>query len=161
MSFDMMVQIEGITGESPIPGFEEWIQILSWNWDLHQTGTTHEGLGGGAGKAQFGDITFTHYVDASTPSLIKYCATGVHWAEASLVVRKAGGETQVESIRMTLSNGIVTAVNTGGSSGDDRLTESVTLNFGEFNIVQKSQLADGTEAAEKTFAFNIANNVEV
>ena len=34
---------------------------------------------------------------------------------------------------------LITAVSTGGSGGEDRLTENVTLNFAKVNFVYKMQ----------------------
>ena len=54
---------------------------------------------------------------------------------------------------------LVTSVSTGGSGGEDRLTENVTLNFGEVKYDYTPQDSKGTVAGDKTFAWNIAENV--
>ncbi len=45
-----------------------------------------------------------------------------------LVVRKAG-EKPVEYIKIKMEEVLITSISTGGSGGEDRLTENVTLNF--------------------------------
>jgi type VI secretion system secreted protein Hcp len=45
-------------------------------------------------------------------------------------VRKAG-EGQKRYIQITMKEVLVTSISTGGSGGEDRLTENVTLNFAE------------------------------
>ena len=56
------------------------------------------------------------------------CCDGKHFDDATLVVRKAG-ENPVEYIKIKMEEVLITSVSTGGSGGEDRLTENVTLNF--------------------------------
>jgi hypothetical protein len=53
---------------------------------------------------------------------------------------------------------LVTSISTGGSGGEDRLTENVTLNFGKVKFAYTPQDSKGTVAGDKTFAWNIAEN---
>jgi type VI secretion system secreted protein Hcp len=53
---------------------------------------------------------------------------------------------------------LVTSLSTGGSGGEDRLTENVTLNFAKVNFAYTPQNAKGTVAGDKTFAYDIAGN---
>ena len=53
---------------------------------------------------------------------------------------------------------IVTSVSTGGSGGEDRLTENVSLNFAKFKFEYKPQQAEGGLDAAKDFTYNIAEN---
>jgi type VI secretion system secreted protein Hcp len=54
----------------------------------------------------------------------------------------------------------VTAVSTGGSGGEDRLTENVTLNFATVKFEYTEQDAKGApKAGGPTMTFNIAENV--
>lgn len=49
-------------------------------------------------------------------------------AEAVLAVRKAG-DRPYEYLVLRMTNVLVTSFSTGGSGGEDRLTENVTLRF--------------------------------
>jgi type VI secretion system secreted protein Hcp len=53
---------------------------------------------------------------------------------------------------------LVTSVSTGGSGGDDRLTENVTLNFAKFKYEYTPQKPDGSGDATVEFGFDIAAN---
>ena len=57
---------------------------------MTQSGTTHMGGGGGAGKVNVQDIYFTKYIDSSSPILIANCASGKHIKNATLVVPQGG-----------------------------------------------------------------------
>jgi type VI secretion system secreted protein Hcp len=55
---------------------------------------------------------------------------------------------------------LVSSVSSGGSGGEDRLTESVSLNFAEFKVEYKPQKPDGSGDAAIEAAWNIAKNVK-
>jgi len=160
MALDMFINMgANIKGESAdaVQGDKGDIDVLAWSWGLSQSGTTHMGGGGGAGKAHFQDLSFTKYIDASTNALMIALAKGTHIPEVHLLVRKAG-EGQKRYIQMTMKEVMVTSISTGGSGGEDRLTENVTLNFAEVKFSYVPQKGDGTLDADKDFAWNIAGN---
>jgi len=135
------------------------IDVLAWSWGMSQSGTTHMGGGGGSGKASFQDLSFTKYVDSATNALMTALAKGTHIDKVELMVRKAG-EGQKKYIFITMEQVLVTSISTGGSGGEDRLTENVTLNFAKVNFAYTPQNAKGTVAGDKTFAYDIAGNAE-
>jgi type VI secretion system secreted protein Hcp len=158
MAVDMFLKISGIDGESTDKSHKGEIDILAWSWGMSQSGTTHMGGGGGSGKVSVQDITLTKYVDASSPALMLGCCKGTHLDEAMLVVRKAG-DTPLEYIKITMKEVIVSNLSTGGSGGEDRLTETVTLNFAEFKFEYQTQSTKGAkEGGARIAAWNIAEN---
>jgi type VI secretion system secreted protein Hcp len=138
MAIDTFLQLGKLKGESQVKGFEDQIQVLAWSWGLSQTGTTHHGTGGGAGKVNVQDLSFTHYVDASSPPIILACCKGTHYEEATLTMRKAGGDP-LPYLTIKLKDIIVTSVSGGGSGGEDQQTENVTLNFASFELAYQPQ----------------------
>ena len=78
MAVDMFLSLDGIKGESADKTQEGEIDVLAWSWGLSNTGTFHHGDGGGAGKANFQDISFTKYIDKSSADLLYSCASGKH-----------------------------------------------------------------------------------
>lgn len=161
MAVDMFLKIDGIEGEAQDAAHKKAIDILAWSWGMSQSGTTHMGSGGGSGKVNVQDISFTKYVDSSSSALMMHCSTGKHIKEATLIVRKAGGDKPVEYIKLKMEEVIVTSVSTGGSGGEDRLTENVSLNFGKFNYAYTPQEQKGGKAAAKEFGWDIAENVKL
>ena len=74
------------------------------------------------------------------------------------MVRKAGG-APLEYLLIELSDCLVSSYSTGGSGGEDRLTENVTLNFAVVKVDYKTQKEDGTEGTDKgNFAYDIPAN---
>ena len=159
MAVDMFLKVDDIEGESVDDVHAGEIDVMSWSWGMSQSGTTHSGPGGGAGKVAVQDLSFTHYVDKASANLLKMCCNGKHFEEAVLVVRKAG-ETPLEYMIITMKWRLVSSVSTGGSGGEDRLTENVSLNFSEFKVEYVPQMADGSGDASVIVGWNIANNVD-
>src|SRR5689334_6431730 len=133
MAVDMFIKIGDVKGESTDDKHKGEIDVLSWSWGATQAGTSGIGGGGGAGKVQLQDLTITKYIDKASPTLFKMCCDGTHIPSTVLVVRKAGG-TALEYLKITLDTAIVTSITTGGSGGQDRLTENITLNFAKIKM---------------------------
>ena len=160
MAVDMFIKIKGIDGESRDDKHKKEIDVLAWSWGLSQSGSAHMGGGAGAGKVNVQDLSFTKYTDSATHALVLACCNGEHIEEAVFVVRKAGKEP-LDYIKITLNEVIVSSVSTGGSGGEDRLTENITLNFAKFKLEYTPQKADGTGDSAKTAGWDIAENQKV
>ena len=160
MSVDIILKIDGIKGESQIQDFkDDGIDVQSWNWGMTQSGTTHMGKGAGSGKVNVSDITFTKYLDKSTPDLLKACTSGRHIPKAELIVRKAGGDSPVDYLKLEMNTVLVSSYNTGGSSdGLDRVQETLTFNFKSFTVTYTQQNEQGGKVGESDIGWEIAEN---
>lgn len=160
MAYDMTFKIEGIKGESKTKDHAEEIDVLAWTWGMSQSGTFHAGGGGGAGKVNIQDISFTKWVDKASPELMLACSNGKHIPSAVLTVRKAG-EKPLDYVVITLEKLLVSSVSTGGSGGEDRLTENVTLNFTKVKVeYQEQDEKGGPKGGKVTYAWDIEQNVK-
>ena len=112
---------------------------------MSQPGSFHAGGGGGSGKVNVQDLSFTKQVDKSTPVLMGMCCNGSQVKSALLTVRKAGGKEPLEYVKIKMENVIITSVSSGGSNGEERLTENVTLNFQKVGYEYQPQKDDGTK----------------
>src|ERR1700761_7447722 len=155
----MFLKLEGISGESKDKTHSKEIDLLAWSWGMSNSGSAHVGGGAGAGKVNVQDISFTKYVDLSSTPLMLACANGKHITKATLVVRKAG-ENPLEYITVTMSECLVSSISTGGSGGEDRLAEEVTLNFAKGGVAYKEQAAAGGAAGTGDFKWDIAGNAK-
>lgn len=163
MATSMYLKMESdkgpVEGESQVAGFEKQIIVLAYNWGLSQTGTTHHGTGGGAGKVNVQDLSFTHWVDAATPALIQACCKGTHFSKATLSCTKAGGDSPVVYLVVEMKDLIVSSVSCGGSNGEDMQSVNVTLNFAEFTIKYQPQDKTGKKlGGTKDATFAISKN---
>lgn len=160
MACDMFIKIDSMKAESKDKTHKDEIDVLSWSWGMSNSGSSHTGGGLGSGKVNVQDISFTKYIDKSSPDLMLACCNGKHIKEAKLTVRKAG-EKPLEYLIITMSDVLVTAVSTGGSGGEDRLTENVTLNFAVVKVEYAEQTATGTAGDKPKMGWNIKENVKV
>lgn len=159
MAVDMFLKIEGVVGESVDKVHKDSIDVLAWSWGMANSGTTHQGGGGGSGKVSVQDISFTKYIDKSSPELMIHCCTGEHFPQAKLTVRKAGGKGgPIEYVTILMKEVLITSISTGGSGGEDRLTENVTLNFAEVAVDYTPQKPDGSKEPAIKMTWNIAEN---
>jgi type VI secretion system secreted protein Hcp len=159
MAVDMFIKITKIDGESQDSKHKNEIDVLAWSWGASQSGSAHAGGGAGAGKVNVNDLSFTKWVDKSSPVLWKHVCTGTHIPECVLVVRKAGG-TPLEYIKITMIDCLISSLSFGGSGGEDRLTENVTLNFAKFQVDYVPQKKDGSGEPAITATWNIETNAE-
>jgi type VI secretion system secreted protein Hcp len=157
MAVDMFMKLEGITGESQDSTHKGEIDVLAWSWGASNSGSAHQGGGAGAGKANFQDLSFTKYVDLSSTSLFTAVATGKHITTATLTVRKAG-DKPLEYLVITMNEVLVSSVSTGGSGGEDRLTENVSMNFASFKVAYKEQSSTGAAAGTPSMTWSIVKN---
>jgi type VI secretion system secreted protein Hcp len=158
MAVDMFIKIGDIKGESQGDKHKDEIDVLSWSWGGTQSATGHIATGSGAGKADFHDLQITKYLDKSTPKLIGAMATGQGIPEATLTLRKVGGKEAVEYVKMIMKDCIISSIQSGSSGGADRITESISINFAEFEFDYTPQKSDGSKDAVIPYKFSIAKN---
>jgi len=141
---DYFLKIDTIKGESKDKQHTDEIHLESWSFGESNTGTFATGGGGGAGKVHMQDFHFVKAIDKAGPQLFGACATGKHIPTAVLTCRKAGG-TQMEFVKVTFSDVLISSYNTSGSGGVDVLpTEEISLNFAKVKFEYQEQKADGT-----------------
>jgi type VI secretion system secreted protein Hcp len=160
MAVDMFIKIGTLKGESRDSTHKGEIDVLSWSWGISNSGSAHTGGGAGAGKANVQDLSFTKYIDLSSPDLLLACCNGKHFPEATLIVRKAG-EKPLEYLKIKLTQVLVTSVSTGGSGGEDRLTENVTINFSKVNVDYAEQTDKGGVGGKPKMGWDIAANKSI
>lgn len=90
------------------------------------------------------------------------CASGKHYPEARLVVRKAGGPSAVEYLIITLKEVMVSAYDTRAEDDSDLLQENIALNFASVEVSYQAQKADGgKDGGPVKFGWNIRQNVKI
>jgi type VI secretion system secreted protein Hcp len=157
---DYFLKLEPIKGESQDQKHKDEIQLLTWGWSMQQTGKAEYGSGAGAGKVRVDDLHFTHYLDKASPDLHFACANGKHFKDALLTCRKAG-EKPVEYLKIKLEDVLISSVQASGGHGDEeRIIESVTLNFAKFVVEYTEQKPDGSPGPGTKKGWDMAANVE-
>ena len=159
MAVDMFLEISTLKGETRDKAFgpKGAMDVLAFSFGMSNSGTAHVGGGAGAGKVNVQDISVTKWVDKCSPTLMLACCNGKHFEKAVLTARKAG-EKPIEYMRYTMNEVMITSISTGGSGGEDRLTENVSLNFAKFKFEYPPQKQDGSADAAVPMDWDIAAN---
>jgi type VI protein secretion system component Hcp len=119
-----------------------------WSQSMTQSGTTHMGAGGGAGKANFGDLAARTRTGAGTVTLLDALFRGIHFPKAQV----DGCITATCSSKMTMTDVLVTGVDIGSPS----LFDDITLNYG---VIKWERNEDNKRPANtRTFDWNVAAN---
>ena len=112
---------------------------------------------GGTGKPSFSELNLLKTTDKATPLLYSYCAQGRHVPQAVLTFRNSGANP-FEFYKITLTDVVITSVQTSGSAGGDKPTESISLNFAKIEWRYVPQLADGSAGTPVVTTWNLATN---
>ena len=156
MATDVFMKLSnGVKGESKDAKHPDEIEIYSWSFGASNSGTMHEGTGGGAGKANLSDFTVSKRVDSSSNMLLYWCYSGTHFDSATITIRKAGG-TQLDYLIYTLKNCLITSVQQSGSGESGQ--EAVSINSAEVDFSYAQQKDDGSLDTAKTVNWNTQTN---
>jgi type VI secretion system secreted protein Hcp len=151
MAMNCLIKLEGagIKGESPVDGYQDYMQLESLSFGGTQSGTWGTGEGGTGGKFTADDLEFTAVTNKATPKVLEACATGAHLKTATLVCLKSTGSKPMEYLKVTLSDVVVSKHKTEYKPAQDARGEGVTmdtvrLNFGKISVEYKEQKSDGS-----------------
>ena len=130
MAVDMFLKISGIDGESVDSKHEKWIEVLSFSWGIADgsRATNQPGKLSKASKVTVSDFSIMKTLDKATPRLFHKCCEGEHVADVSLEVVRAGGEKQLEYLKIKLTDVLISSVSPAGSVGNLPV-ESVSFSF--------------------------------
>jgi type VI secretion system secreted protein Hcp len=154
MAADIFAKIGDIKGESLDDKHKDEIEVLSYGWGVSNAGSMSAGSGGGEGKANFHDLTFTHSLDKASPVLMQACAVGTHIKDATIVHRKAGQKGPQEYLVIKMNDVLITSISHGGVGGGGN-TENVSLSFAKVDLEYKAQKQDGSLDAGVHFKYDI------
>ena len=122
-ALDMLLVIPGVTGESTDATFPGAINVLAWSWgDVRPSAPP-------ALSCFQQDLSLTKYVDTATPPLLLGLVRGRIYPRIKLVIRSLAGAAPQDYITFEMINAQLTSLSTGGSGGEDRLTENISIHF--------------------------------
>jgi len=148
------LQIDGVNGEVTDKNFPNAIQVLSYQSGV-TAGSIRFAAGGSASRANFSNVTITKNLDTATPVLLTDLVTGKVIPQAKFSFVKTTDSGSVAYLQVTLTNVTVTSENL--SSGGDRPTESLSLNFQKEQMTYTPQNADGRLGTPIVFTWNGSN----
>jgi type VI secretion system secreted protein Hcp len=122
-------------------------EVLSWSFGATQSATTGTGSGGGAGKANVGDLSAQKMFDACSPELFGAVVTGKHFTTVTLDQQD---RQQNSVMKIVLSDVLVSSFQLGGTESKEIPSETVSFNFAKICI--------SDPASSKQLCFNKATN---
>eukprot|EP01117_Protostelium_nocturnum_P004251 TRINITY_DN155_c0_g1_i2.p1 TRINITY_DN155_c0_g1~~TRINITY_DN155_c0_g1_i2.p1 ORF type:complete len:319 (+),score=116.59 TRINITY_DN155_c0_g1_i2:132-1088(+) len=111
-----------------------WTDILAWSWGMSHSGTT----------PNIQDISMTRYCDFRSEAFSYYLVKGVKLPQVFLRVISRPKKQKMQVQEFELVNAQFSSISTGGSGGEDRLTENVTIMF-EQVVATKYEFSMETE----------------
>jgi type VI secretion system secreted protein Hcp len=128
-SYNIFMQITGMTGESVDGAHEDWIEVLSYSHGVSQA--TGSGESRSAGRATHQDFTIIKLLDKTSPKLALYCCNGTYIEEVTIELCYADGD-QDRFMEYVLMDVIVTsAIPSGYAGSEERPVEAVSFTYGE------------------------------
>ncbi len=160
MAVNAFLDISGVEGESIQKGYEKKIEVQSFHWGASQSATTHMGTGGGSGKANVQDISFSKFLDKTSPILLQGLLIGTHYDQIVLTLRKVTGATQLNYLVFTMNDCLFSSYSTGaGMGGDDQIIENMSVNFARIKMEYTLQDAKGNPAGKTNASWDIPKGV--
>jgi type VI secretion system secreted protein Hcp len=160
---DMFLCLEGIHVETKDERHPDCSDVLAWSWGASQSGTTHMGSGGGAGRANIQDISLTKWVDSASVELLEKLTKGEHIPTAEFYTYRTSascsGLCKSTYVKIEFEDLIVSSLSTGGSGGEDLFTENLTLNFKKYKYTYTKFKEDGTKEQDFCTQYDAAENV--
>lgn len=146
MPFDAFLKLDNIPGECTDDKHKEWIEILSYNLGVSQSGGATRSTGGAAAgaRADFMDFTVMKQLDKASPKLALFAANATHIPLVTLELCRATGD-KTKYMEYKMSDCIVSQYMPSGSGGSDVPSEAVAFNFGKIEYTY-------TETDQKTGA---------
>lgn len=163
MAYDMFFDIDGIPGESPDAKYKDKISVFGFTWGAEQTGSASYGTTQSTGKVDVRKLRFTKRTDASSHLLFINCCTGAHIKQATLIVRKQGGEP-LDFLKILLTDVVVHGFELVGTSDDGASAhpdEVVTLGFSTVKFSYAKQKDNRTLEAPKEVTWSLTENRKV
>jgi type VI secretion system secreted protein Hcp len=143
---DNFLKIEEIKGESQDDKHRDEIEIHSWSFDEANSESLSSESGGNAGKVVMQDFKFVAPVSKASPLIFFAVASGQHFPEAILTVRKSGGD-QVDFLKWTLSDIFFSSWGEARQDDGTRPLDSFSINFAKIEMEYKVQNPDGSLGA--------------
>jgi type VI secretion system secreted protein Hcp len=127
VNYDVYLKLDGITGESIVKGYENWIGLSDVEFEVSNQGTITPGGGGGAGKSMLNQFKINKMIDSSSTTLFQNTMSGAHIPKGQIVFIKQGKAQEI-LLSIELTDILVSDYNFND------LTETVSLKFDSIKL---------------------------
>ena len=132
---DYYLKIDGISGESGNPKYQDYMMVSSWSWGSINSSDTNKVSALGALKQSLPqELDVMMETSKASPQLMQATFSGKHFASGELVgLDQASGSDQ-ELFKITFSDIIISGYKVGNSQNNVSPTEQVSLNFAKVEL---------------------------
>lgn len=165
--FVVVLTLQGVEGESQIPGYENQIDVATASFSSEQFGFLGKDAaktGAGVGKAVFAPIVISKGPDKSSPILFLRSITGKTFAKAKIsFLSQSDGPSSAadEFFSITLGDVIVTKYSVSGSRAETNGREEVVLNYSKIFMKYTPFLPGGGHGGDIKAGFDLKTNKEI
>jgi len=152
----LFLTIDGIPGESTDIKYPGALNIESFSLGIVPVTP----VGGTTSRPSFTEISFTRVLDKASPLLYLHCAGSKPIKRAVLVLSITTQRGPQEVYTVTLSDLVVTRVQTAGHRGN-LPTEEFAMSYGKIEYNYAPTKADGTLDTRVRTGWDVRNNVEI
>ncbi|MDO9235259.1 MAG: type VI secretion system tube protein Hcp [Aquabacterium sp.] len=155
---DMFLKIEGtrqgpIKGESTDLSHVDEIEVLGWNWGMDVSAAS---FGGAQARTTLQELVVRKRVDRASTALMSALRANEPLKKITLSVRKAGGESAVDYLKITIEKARLMSHSVGSvSDGSCELQEELRIAFFKVNVQYQPQTSSGGSGGATTFETEI------
>jgi type VI protein secretion system component Hcp len=160
MAVNAVMRVKGAKGEArgkatvegkPVAG---WIELQGWDWEVEADTSWTRGGGASVGKPNPGKMTWEHYFDSSSTTILTFIWSGRSFDEIELAMFKGTGTGQEWFFRMEMKDSFITKV-TNNATEDGNVIQKVEMVFKEVVFHYKPQNDVGKLATALTCSWDI------
>jgi type VI secretion system secreted protein Hcp len=155
MAQKTFLKIDQIDGESQDSRHNKEIEVLNWSWTMGSSDSSTSPAGSGAAaRITVLPFTFSHYVDAASPHIMKNCLQGVRIPKVILSITTSGTRNDIDYLKLTFEQAIFSTVMLSSPDINSRSVESVTMLYTKVQEDYIPIKANGNAGPAISFSYN-------
>ncbi|HZV92876.1 MAG TPA: type VI secretion system tube protein Hcp [Caldimonas sp.] len=133
-SLNAFMQISNARGESKQGHYKDWIEIQAWEWEVEAETSWTKGGGASVGKPSPNKMSWEHYWDRSSATLLVYICTGASFENIQLdMCKTTGSGTPQTFFSIKMKDAFITKVNQSANE-EGNVVQKVEMVFKEITI---------------------------
>lgn len=154
MALELMLKLNNDREKPSSETHDSPIEVLAWSWGMSRYVGHPRDENEEFAPLSMQDLSLTKYIDPSSIVLMHACNKAHVYPTATLTIKKPENPA-IDYLEITFKNAQVTSMSTGGSQGEDRLTENVCLSFESADVTYQKQKEDIVDAtSSQTFCWS-------
>ena len=148
----LILEIEGIPGESLHEDAKDGIDILSFSWGITVPGSGATGATRYRSAAILSDFFILKEMDKSSPKLYEAASKGTFYPVAKITSYAGNGGFNYQ---FELKNVMITSVQVTAGGGEGPPVESLSINFEEIKFTYTERAPDGKAKGSVEYSWKV------